>query len=129
MPYLQRVHTDAETLAYFRDVVPLDHEVWVAVDGDRVFGFIAFDSGWVDHLYVHPDCQELGAGSALLEKAKTSASAGLQLRVFQRNTVARRFYEKRGFRLVSKTDGGANEENEPDALYEWNAARPSSEID
>jgi hypothetical protein len=32
---------------------------------------------------------------------------------------ARRCYEARGFVLVRETDGTANEEREPDALYLW----------
>jgi ribosomal protein S18 acetylase RimI-like enzyme len=44
---------------------------------------------------------------------------GLQLWVFQKNVGARRFYERHGFRLVELTDGAGNEENEPDARYEW----------
>jgi hypothetical protein len=39
--------------------------------------------------------------------------------VFQRNEDARRFYERRGFRLVRLTDGADNMEREPDALYAW----------
>jgi ribosomal protein S18 acetylase RimI-like enzyme len=41
--------------------------------------------------------------------------------VFQRNEGARRFYERRGFRLVGQRDGSENEEREPDAVYEWRA--------
>ena len=43
----------------------------------------------------------------------------LHLWTFQRNAQARRFYEARGFALVKETDGAANEEKEPDALYLW----------
>jgi hypothetical protein len=39
--------------------------------------------------------------------------------VFQRNLSARRFYERRGFRLVELRDGSSNEEGEPDAVYQW----------
>ena len=38
---------------------------------------------------------------------------------YPRNAQARRFYEARGFALVKETDGAANEEKEPDALYLW----------
>ena len=40
---------------------------------------------------------------------------GFTLWVFQRNTGARRFYERRGLRLVELTDGAGNDEREPDA--------------
>jgi ribosomal protein S18 acetylase RimI-like enzyme len=55
----------------------------------------------------------------LLDHAKALRPNGLQLWVFQRNAGARRFYERHGFRLVKLTDGSANMEREPDALYAW----------
>ena len=48
-----------------------------------------------------------------------SRAAHLRLWTFQRNTNARRFYEKYGFMLVEETDGTRNEEKEPDAMYAW----------
>jgi GNAT superfamily N-acetyltransferase len=57
-------------------------------------------------------------GSALLQVAQ-NAFDRLQLWTFQRNGPARRFYEAKGFALVRQTDGAANEEREPDALYLW----------
>jgi ribosomal protein S18 acetylase RimI-like enzyme len=73
----------------------------------------------LEHLYVHPDFQGRGAGTALLEHAKRERPAGFRFWVFQKNERARRFYERHGCRLVQLTDGAGNEEREPDALYEW----------
>ena len=41
---------------------------------------------------------------------------------FQRNTPARRFYERRGIRPVESTDGAENEERGPDVRYVWKPA-------
>jgi hypothetical protein len=38
---------------------------------------------------------------------------------FQRNENALHFYESQGFRLIEATDGGGNEEREPDMLLTW----------
>ena len=81
-------------------------------------GMLAFRDGWIDHLYVLPTAQGRGAGTELLQVAK-SASDRLQLWTFQRNARARRFYEARGFALVEESDGAGNEEKEPDARYLW----------
>ena len=43
-------------------------------------------------LYVHPDFIGTGAGSLLIEGAKRSGEAALELWCFQANTHARRFY-------------------------------------
>jgi hypothetical protein len=48
---------------------------------------------------------------------------------FQRNALARRFYEKEGFVAVRETDGSGNEEREPDVLYLWKRAVVASATD
>ena len=46
-------------------------------------------------------------------------AAALELRCFQANTRARRFYETHGFRAIRFTDGADNEERTPDVRYRW----------
>jgi ribosomal protein S18 acetylase RimI-like enzyme len=102
-------------------------EVWLAEEDGRPLGFLAIRrsrrNGWevLEKLYVDPDAQNRGVGSALLEQAKALRPDGLVLWVFQENTGARRFYEQRGFRVVTLRFGAAadNMEGEPDALYAW----------
>jgi putative acetyltransferase len=118
LPWLPRLHTPAEDREYFQRRVFADCTVWGAIDENRVAGFIAFREDWIDHLYILPAAQGRGLGSALVEVAKT-AHPQLHLWTFQRNLSARRFYERRGFVLVEETDGAANQEREPDALYLW----------
>jgi len=43
----------------------------------------------------------------------------IRLYTFQDNQRARNFYERRGFRAVTYSDGAGNEEKCPDMLYEW----------
>ncbi|MEJ0074726.1 MAG: GNAT family N-acetyltransferase [Alphaproteobacteria bacterium] len=117
LPYLPDLHTAEEDIGFFRDHVFVECEVWVA-QGDAIDGFIAFRPGWVDHLYVRPDCQRRGLGKVLLAVAMKN-NASLRLWVFQRNTPAIRFYGSRGFREIERTDGSRNEEREPDVLMEW----------
>jgi GNAT superfamily N-acetyltransferase len=98
------------------------HEVWVAETRGRVVGFAGLTPGWLDHIYVDPDEQRNGIGTALLDHAKELQSDGLQLWAFQRNEDAHRFYVRHGFHVVERTAGEGNMEKEPDARYEW---RPS----
>jgi GNAT superfamily N-acetyltransferase len=118
MPWLAGLHTPAEDQAFFRERVYETCELWGAFAGDVLVGIIAFREGSVEQLYVLPQVQGRGIGTALLAKAQ-SAFAQLCLWTFQRNREARRFYEARGFRLIEETDGARNEEREPDALYLW----------
>jgi putative acetyltransferase len=115
LPFLPDLHTAEEDLRFFRDTVFAQCEVWVAGDID---GFIAFREGWIDHLYVAPDRQRTGIGSALLEQAKRTHSP-LRLWTFQKNLGAIQFYSARGFREIERTDGSRNEEREPDILFAW----------
>jgi GNAT superfamily N-acetyltransferase len=85
----------------------------------RVGGFAALGDDHLDHLYVHPDFHHGGVGTALLQHVIFHRPNGLKLWVFQQNAQARRFYEHHGFVLLHQTDGAANEERTPDALYGW----------
>jgi GNAT superfamily N-acetyltransferase len=119
MSYLPDTYRPEEVLAWIREVVLTHDEVWVAARGEDVVGFLALSDDLLYHLYVYPEDQGQGAGSALLDLVKELRPGGFRLWVFQRNEQARGFYEHRGLRLVELTDGSENEEREPDALYEW----------
>jgi len=118
MPYLPDLHSPEDVLAWIRDVLPQHEEVWVAEAEGRVVGFFALSEDFLYHLYVCPELHGRGAGSMLFERARELRPDGFRLWVFQRNTQARAFYERRGMRVVELTDGSRNEEREPDALYE-----------
>jgi GNAT superfamily N-acetyltransferase len=94
-------------------------ELWVAERDGRVVAFAAVGDAELEHLYVEPASQSTGIGTALLEHAKSRRPAGFTFWVFQKNEGARRFYERHGCTLLELTDGAANMEREPDALYEW----------
>jgi ribosomal protein S18 acetylase RimI-like enzyme len=119
MPYLARPHTDDETRVWFAGCV-CDRPAtwWVARQGGRVVGYMLIDGEDLDHLYVHPDSQGRGVGTALLRKALSLSPRRVVLATSQRNTRARAFYEKHGFRATHFTEG-ENEEREPDVHYAW----------
>jgi len=118
LPSLAGLHTSDEDRWFFRESVFKACELWGAFDGAAMIGMIAFRNDWINHLYVLPEAQGRGTGTALLGVAQRAFDR-LQLWTFQRNMQARRFYEARGFALVRTTDGAGNEEKEPDALYLW----------
>jgi putative acetyltransferase len=120
LPTLAGLHTPEEDRWFFRERVFATCELWGSFDNRQLVGIIAFREGWIDQLYVLPSAQGRGIGTALLQVAKERWQA-LSLWTFQRNTNARRFYERHGFVLVEETDGSGNEEKEPDARYAWSA--------
>lgn len=120
LTFLPKLHTHDETVDFITNTVLPKDEVLVAEIDGRISGFVAMSGGHVvEHLYVHPDLHGRGIGSALLGRVNAHMPEGFRLWVFQANAGARRFYERHGLRAVRLTDGSANEERTPDALYEW----------
>lgn len=122
LAFLPDLHTDEEHRWFVTEVVPRDHEIWVAEEAGRVVGFAAIAETMLGHLYVHPRYQRRGIGSQLLAKTKELRPEGFSLWTFPVNESACRFYERHGLRPVEYTDGSGNEEKVPDVRYEW---RPS----
>lgn len=116
MPWLPVVHTAEEDAGYLGRALAGDAYV-LELEGE-VAGYAILEEGELHDLYVAPEAQGKGVGSALFHRAQEERPAGFHLWVFQRNERARRFYEARGCRLVRETDGAGNEERTPDALYE-----------
>jgi GNAT superfamily N-acetyltransferase len=121
LPWLAGLHTPDEDRWFYRERMFNTCTLWGTFDGDRLTGLIAFHDDWIEQLYVLPEAQGRGVGSALFEIARRTADR-LQLWTFQCNVQARHFYEARGFALVEETDGAGNEEKEPDARYLWTRA-------
>lgn len=111
-------HTPADDLRFFRDTVARENEVWVAVSGGSVLGLLAIAGNRVSQLYVDPPAQRRGVGTALLAQARVLSPRGLQLFTHRRNTRARAFYERRGFRAV-RFGTSPPPESELDVLYAW----------
>jgi GNAT superfamily N-acetyltransferase len=120
MPWLPVVHTAGEVLEFFRNQVIPNSEVHVACCGQMIAGFIARYGNHVDHLYVSPSFWNRAIGTLLLTRTQEDA-ASLDLWTFQRNSGARRFYERHNFTAMEFTDGSRNEEKEPDVRYVWEA--------
>lgn len=121
LPTVVRPRTDDEVRAYFREVVVPQRETWVADAGaeDGIVGVMVLGDGELSQLYLHPDWRGRGLGDRFVALAKERNPGGLGLWAFQVNKPARRFYERHGFVAVTFTDGGGNEEREPDVRYEW----------
>jgi L-amino acid N-acyltransferase YncA len=86
---------------------------FVALDGDRVLGWIACAptskravyAGVVEEsVYVHPDAQGRGVGRALLNAVIASSEAAgiwtLRAGIFPENTASLGLHEKLGFRVI-----------------------------
>lgn len=113
----KEIHSFESHVHFLNHVLPLDFEIWLALDSGRVVGMVACNAEELSQLYVANGQQGKGIGTALLNLAKAGSGGRLFLYTFEINTQAQRFYEKHGFVEVGR--GSENEENLPDIKYEW----------
>jgi phosphinothricin acetyltransferase len=108
--------TEAPTWAEF-DAGHLPGHRFVAVDGDRVLGWVACAptsrravyAGVVEEsVYVHPDGRGRGVGRALLNAVIASTEAAgiwtLRAGVFPENAASLALHRKLGFRVIGVTE-------------------------
>jgi GNAT superfamily N-acetyltransferase len=118
------LHTPEETRQWAAGWDLSVFSVWVACAGESLLGYARFDDAWLDDLYVDPDAQGAGVGSALMDLVKAQRPHGFCLWVFESNLPARDFYRRRGLVELEHTDGSASEEREPDLRMAWPGTDP-----
>jgi GNAT superfamily N-acetyltransferase len=113
------LHPPREVMAWVASWDLSVFSVWGAFSGEELVGYARFDDVWLDDLYVVPEAQGAGVGSALLDVVKAERRAGFRLWVFESNQPARGFYRAHGLVELEHTDGSGNEEKEPDLVMAW----------
>lgn len=108
------VHSADEVRAWVAGWDLTAYDVCVAVVDGEVVGYSRATRTWLDDLYVHPQAQARGVGTALLGRVVATHPGGVGLWVFESNRPARDFYARHGFVTLERTDGSANEEQAPD---------------
>ena len=119
LTFLPMLHTLPSYRWYVANRMLKEWVVTVAEDDTGIVAFLGLRGEELGHFYVRPDRIGHGAGTLLLEAAKSSGVEALELWRFQANARARRFYEARGFKPIRFTDGADNEEPMPDVRYRW----------
>ncbi|MCP4004984.1 MAG: GNAT family N-acetyltransferase [bacterium] len=114
-------HSPEDDAAFFEHTVARENQVWIADCGGLIVGMMALSDSVISHLFIDPDWQGRGVGSALLDRAKELFPYGLSLFTHQRNTRAQDFYERHGF-VVTRRGISPPPESEPDLLYEYRPA-------
>jgi GNAT superfamily N-acetyltransferase len=82
-------------------------DVYVSEAEAEAVGVVSVDDDWLRTLYVVPEHWSHGVGSALLEHAlvrmRERGATRAKLWTLEDNESARRFYERRGWRLTAET--------------------------
>ena len=78
LPWLaiEATYSFEDNLDYFRDTVCANHRVWLAERDGTVVGLMAQAGDFIDQLFVDPDHQRAGVGTALLAWARLESPAG-----------------------------------------------------
>lgn len=101
-----------------------EREPWLALEGGRPLGYVMIHGPWLHSLYVDPDAQGRGIGSALIEVVKGLRPRGFSLYVFVSNTPARAFYAHHGLVELETSDGARTPEGAPDIRMAWPGPDP-----
>jgi len=88
----------------------LEQDFRVAMDGDRIVGFLvartlAADEREILNLAVAPDFRRKGVARALLDSAFEGFRGSVFLEVRESNLVAQEFYKSLGFKELSRRTG------------------------
>lgn len=75
---------------------------FVAVDGDRVVGFIGIDQSYISWLYVLPEYYHQGLGRMLLRRGLQENCGNPQTIALADNTPAIYLYQSEGFQVVRR---------------------------
>ncbi len=118
--WMPDVHTLAETIGFCGTMIDRGWVSVAEIDG-QVEGFLARDGDEICSLYLSRKGRRRGIGPQLLATAK-SVCVRLQLKTFEANHGAQRFYRREGFIETARSDGADNDENLPDVTYVWTKA-------
>ncbi len=113
----KEIHNFENHIYFLNHILSEQYRIDLALIDDKVIGMIAYNETEISQFYIHVDYQGIGIGQTLLEKVKEQSSGRITLYTFEVNKNAQRFYEKNGFKVISR--GHENEENLPDIQYEW----------
>lgn len=115
-PLLSAPHALAERIA--NEIASGWH--WkIALRNGRLVGLLALNirDCVLDQLFVAPETQGCGIGTALLDQAKLHLAGGFKLRTSITNLAAQRFYLKHGLRFLK--DGPHPITGAPVRYFQW----------
>ena len=76
-------------------------ETWVYEHEDEVIGFISLIGKEVGAIFVTPNWHGQGIGKSLMDHAKSMHST-LEVEVFEKNKIGRRFYDRQEFIVINE---------------------------
>ena len=78
-----------------------DSDTWVYAEADEILGFVSMMGNEIGGLFVDPNHHRKGIGKALVKKVAEMHEV-MEVEVFNKNLIARPFYEKEGFSYMKE---------------------------
>ncbi len=100
-------------------------EVYVYENDNSIQGFAGLSGNYIEGLFVSSECQCCGIGARLLNHIKGIRKT-LQLKVYQKNTRAIRFYLREGFVILS--EGVDEATGEKEYVMIWQEHLPNTPV-
>ena len=94
-------HTPKRQQEYLQNKMNNAARIYMLVDEEPV-GIVSVTKSMIEDLYVLPDRQNKGYGTALLEYATSQCTETPTLWILENNSEAKRFYNKRGFKETGR---------------------------
>lgn len=133
LPGLVEAHGVNDVAGWLATALMVRQTVRAATPPDRPAKYIGFGHDrahgpMVLHRYLDPGWRRRGIGSRLLAEATAALGPCLSLFCIARNTGARAFYERHGFRVAATSDGAGTEEGEFDIFHVKIVGTPDTDI-
>lgn len=99
-PFLSEVFLDQEE-KNIREIYVKHAQTWVMDIAGEVIGFISLIENEIGGLFLRPDFHGRGLGQAMVDLAYEEKGP-LELEVFEKNDIGRRFYDRYGFKFKER---------------------------
>ena len=100
-PDFMAKHTPARQMEYLQNKMDGGAKVYMMVD-EKPVGIVSVTGSLIEDLYVLPDMQNRGYGTALLQFAIMQCANTPVLWILENNTGAERLYHRMGFQRTGK---------------------------
>ena len=109
-------HTPERQLEYLQSKMKSGTKVYLLVD-EKPAGIVSVTGSLIEDLYVLPDMQNRGYGTALLQFAIRQCAHTPTLWILENNTSAERLYHRMGFQRTGKRNCITNGLDEIEMLF------------
>ena len=94
-------HTPERQMEYLRKKMRSGTKLYMLVD-EKPVGIVSVTGSLIEDLYIHPDMQNMGYGTALLQYAMDQCADTPALWILENNKRAERLYRRMGFQETGR---------------------------